>query len=54
MNKECYILQPGKLGDILICAPIARFYAKKGYKVYGTSRDPLNTNKSNLERLGIK
>ncbi len=33
---------------------LANLLLKKGYIVYGTSRDPLNTNKSNLERLGIK
>ena len=33
---------------------LAYLLLKKGYAVYGTSRDPLNTNKSNLERLGIK
>ena len=33
---------------------LANLLLQKGYEVYGTSRDPLNTNKSNLERLGIK
>ncbi len=33
---------------------LANLLLQKGYDVYGTSRDPLNINKSNLERLGIK
>ena len=31
--KEIGILQPGRLGDILICAPIAKYYSDKGYRV---------------------
>ncbi len=27
------IIQPGRLGDILICLPIAKWYADKGYEV---------------------
>ena len=34
MSKKCAIVQPGKLGDIIICAPIAQYYADKGYEVY--------------------
>lgn len=34
MSKKCVIIQPGKLGDIIICAPIAQYYADKGYEVY--------------------
>jgi hypothetical protein len=34
MSKRCAIIQPGKLGDIIICAPIAQYYADKGYEVY--------------------
>ena len=33
---------------------LADFLIKKGYQVYGTSRDSLTANKTNLERLGIK
>lgn len=33
---------------------LAKLLIKKGYKVYGTSRDSLTANKTNLERLGIK
>lgn len=32
--KTVGILQPGRLGDIIICLPIAKFYSEQGYKVY--------------------
>ena len=32
--KNLGIIQPGRLGDILICLPIAKFYNEQGYKVY--------------------
>jgi hypothetical protein len=32
--KSVGILQPGKLGDIIICLPIAKYYHDNGYKVY--------------------
>ena len=28
------IIQPGRLGDIVICLPIAKYYADKGYEVH--------------------
>lgn len=28
------IIQPGKIGDIIICLPIAKWYADKGYQVF--------------------
>jgi hypothetical protein len=28
------IIQPGKIGDIIICLPIAKWYADKGYEVF--------------------
>jgi len=31
--KNIGILQPGRLGDIIICLPIARYYNKQGYNV---------------------
>ncbi len=31
--KTVGILQPGKLGDIIICLPIAKYWKEKGYKV---------------------
>ena len=34
MSKKCVLVQPGKLGDIIICAPIALHYAEKGYEVH--------------------
>lgn len=33
-TNKLLIQQPGKVGDILICAPIAKWYADKGYEVY--------------------
>lgn len=32
-NKKAVILQPGKVGDLIICSPIAKFYSDKGYQV---------------------
>lgn len=32
--KSLGIIQPGKIGDIIICLPIAKWYADKGYNVY--------------------
>lgn len=31
--KKLGIIQPGKIGDIVICLPIAKWYSDKGYKV---------------------
>lgn len=33
MNQVAYILQPGKLGDIIICSTIANYYHQKGFKI---------------------
>ncbi len=32
--KTVLIIQPGKVGDILICFPIAKYYSDKGFSVY--------------------
>ena len=32
--KRLGIIQPGKIGDIIICMPIAYYYFNKGYKVF--------------------
>ena len=34
MGKKKLILQPGKMGDLVITTPIAQFYARQGYEVY--------------------
>tara|TARA_Y100000310_G_scaffold138620_1_gene137593 strand:+ start:3278 stop:4132 length:855 start_codon:yes stop_codon:yes gene_type:complete len=34
MSKKAVIVQPGKLGDSLITAPIAKHYADLGYEIY--------------------
>lgn len=34
MPKKAVLIQPGKLGDIIICAPIAKHYSEMGYEVY--------------------
>ena len=34
MIKKAVLIQPGKLGDILITAPIAKHYCEMGYEVY--------------------
>lgn len=31
--KTAYIIQPGKLGDLIVTTPIAKFYYDKGYKI---------------------
>jgi len=33
-NKRLLIKQPGKVGDIIICLPIARWYGSQGYSVH--------------------
>ena len=32
--KKMLLIQPGAFGDIFLCAPIAHWYKKEGYKVY--------------------
>jgi len=34
MLKKICIIQPGQIGDIIICLPIAKKFADSGYKVY--------------------
>jgi len=31
--KTIGIIQPGRLGDIILCLPIAKYYSDKGYKI---------------------
>ncbi len=33
-NNSLLIVQPGRLGDIIICLPIAEYYHKNGYTIY--------------------
>lgn len=33
MKKAIGIVQPGRLGDIIICLPIAKYYSEQGYRV---------------------
>ena len=35
--KTCLLVQPGPFGDIIICAPIAKFYADQGFEVWWPS-----------------
>ena len=39
MKKTVLIIQTGGLGDLFVCAPIAKWYADKGYLVYWPVRD---------------
>ena len=32
-NNKAVILQPGKVGDLIICSPIAKYYKEKGFHV---------------------
>ena len=34
MTKKAVMVQPGKLGDVLLLAPIAKHYADEGYEVH--------------------
>lgn len=38
------IIQPGRLGDIIICLPIAKWYADRGYKVVWPIHDVYLSN----------
>ena len=35
---KCLIIQPGPYGDIILVAPIAKYYADRGYEVYWPCR----------------
>jgi len=35
---KCLIIQPGPYGDIIVVAPIAKYYADRGYEVYWPCR----------------
>lgn len=37
--KKLLLIQPGAFGDIIVCAPIAKWYADKGYEVYWPIRE---------------
>lgn len=39
-KKTCLIIQSGAFGDIFIVAPIAKYYADKGYLVFWAVREP--------------
>lgn len=34
MQDKALLIQPGAYGDIFICAPIANYYTKQGYKIF--------------------
>ena len=36
--KSVFIGHPGPYGDIIVCAPIAKNYFDRGYKVYWPAR----------------
>ena len=37
--KRALLIQPGAYGDLIVCAPIAKWYADNGYKVYWPIRE---------------
>jgi len=37
--KKVLLIQPGAFGDIIVCAPIAKWYADKGYEVFWPVRE---------------
>tara|TARA_R100000458_G_scaffold9704_2_gene7697 strand:+ start:4919 stop:5635 length:717 start_codon:yes stop_codon:yes gene_type:complete len=38
MKKTALLIQPGAFGDIIVCAPIAEWYASQGYEVLFPAR----------------
>lgn len=38
MTKRALMIQPGPYGDIILCAPIAKYYSDLGYEVHWPSR----------------
>jgi len=43
MEKNILIVQPGRFGDIIICLPIAKYYADLGYKVDWFCQEPYDS-----------
>ena len=37
--KRALLIQPGAYGDLIVCAPIAKWYADNGYEVYWPIRE---------------
>lgn len=37
--KKLLLIQPGAFGDIFVCAPIAKWYADRGYEVHWPARE---------------
>ena len=46
---KCLIIQPGAYGDIILCAPIAEYYALRGYEVYWPARKEFHELLSNFD-----
>ena len=49
--KKCLLIQPGAFGDILVCAPIAKWYADRGYDVYYPARNKFHSLLNSLDYL---
>tara|TARA_R100000353_G_scaffold73732_1_gene56325 strand:+ start:5544 stop:6260 length:717 start_codon:yes stop_codon:yes gene_type:complete len=47
--KKLLLIQPGAFGDIIVCAPIARFWANAGYKVYYPARKKFHSLINSLD-----
>lgn len=41
---DLYIILPGKIGDIIICTPIAKYYCERGYNVIWPVHDDILIN----------
>ena len=41
--KRALLIQPGAYGDLIVCAPIAKWYADNGYKIYWPIREKFMT-----------
>lgn len=48
-NNKILIFQPGRNGDILICLPIAKYYADQGKDVYWLCPRPYHINFRNID-----
>lgn len=54
-SKKLTIILPGKIGDIIICLPIAKYYYDKGYTIYWPIYDFLisNFNKGHIDYVNF-
>ena len=49
--KKLLLIQPGAFGDVIVCAPIAKWYADRGYKVFYPARRKFHSLLNSLHYL---